>query len=188
MKVLICDDDKTALTKADLMLQKLGYETIACAKAADALLKLCSPHPPKLAILDWMMPEYTGVEICERVRERSTAVSIYIILLTARNQPEDVEIAMSAGANDFITKPFEPVEFKARIAAGARIVGLESELKTLTGLLPICAWCKKIRQEDGKEWMPVEQYVEKNSYARFSHGGCPECLEKIRNEGKAKGE
>jgi DNA-binding response OmpR family regulator len=185
MKVLICDDDPTALTRTDLSLKKLGYETVVCPHARDALTILTSPHPPKLAIIDWMMPEYSGLDICRKVREISTPVSIYIIVLTARDQPEDVEEALSAGANDFISKPFAPLELKARIGAGARIVGLEAELKTLTGLLPICSWCKKIRQEDGKGWVRIEEYVQNNSYAQFSHGGCPECLgkwrEKLRN-------
>lgn len=186
MKILICDDDKTALTKADLMLKKLGYETIATNSAREALMTLCSPHAPKMAVLDWMMPEYSGIDICKKTRERSTQVSTYILMLTGRDKPEDVEEAFAAGANDFITKPFEPVEFKARIAAGAKIVGLEGELKTLTGLLSICSWCKKIRMED-KDWIRIEEYVEKNSYAQFSHGGCPDCLAKFRAELKNRG-
>lgn len=179
MKILICDDDKTALSKADLMLKKLGYETIATDNAREAMITLCSPLAPKMAVLDWMMPEYSGIDICKKARERSTQVSTYILMLTGKDKPEDVEEAFAAGANDFITKPFEPVEFKARIAAGAKIVGLEAELKTITGLLSICSWCKKILVED-KNWMRIEEYIEKNSYAQFSHGGCPDCLAKFR--------
>lgn len=182
MKVLVCDDDPTALTKADLILKKLGYDSIALNSAYDAIITLCSPHPPKIAILDWMMPQYSGIDICRKVRERSTSLSTYLIILTSKDKPEDVEKAFEAGANDFITKPFEPIELKARIAAGVKIVSLEADLKTLTGLLPICSWCKKIRMEDGKEWMRIEEYVQKNTYAEFSHGGCPECLGKFRAE------
>jgi DNA-binding response OmpR family regulator len=166
------------------MLKKLGYETIALSDSHEALVVLCSPHAPKIAILDWMMPKYSGIDICKKVRVRSTPISTYILILTCKDKPEDVEEALGAGANDFITKPFEPVEFKARIAAGVKIVSLESELKTLTGLLPICAWCKKIRLEGNQEWMRIEDYVEKNSYAQFSHGGCPDCLAKIKADRK----
>ena len=176
MKILVCDDDKTALTRTDLMLKKLGYETIPLSSAHDALMMLCAPHPPKMAVLDWTMPEYGGLEICRRVRLRSTPISTYILILTSKNKPENLEEAFEAGANDFIAKPFEPTEFKARVAAGARIVRLEIELRTITGLLPICSWCKKIRTDKADQWVRIEEYVEKNSYAQFSHGGCPDCL------------
>lgn len=182
MKVLICDDDPSALAKGELILRKQGYDTLALEKSRDALVALCSPQPPKIAILDWMMPEYSGIDICEKVRKQSTSISIYIIILTSRDQPEDLEKAFAAGANDYITKPFRPFEFKARVGAGERIVGLESELRTLSGLLPICSWCKKVHLRDESKWIQIEEYVQDHSYAQFSHGGCPDCVSKFRDK------
>jgi phosphoserine phosphatase RsbU/P len=181
MKVLVCDDDRVALKKTELLLQKMGHEILPFQDSHEALVALTSPNPPKLAVLDWMMPKFSGLDICRRVRANSNLISIYIIILTAKDQPDDLAEAFEAGANDFIRKPVEPIEFRARVTAGTRIVSLESELKTLTGLLPICAWCKKIRLED-QDWMKIEEYVENNSYATFSHGGCPDCLAKLSGE------
>lgn len=183
MKVLICDDDATSLGHLTLLLTKMGLEVISTRDSTDALVKLGSAHAPRMAILDWMMPGYSGIDICKQVRQNSTAISTYIILVTSRDQASDIAEGLDAGANDYVVKPFSPTELRARVQAGLRIIGLESELKTLTGLLPICAWCKNIREPDGS-WVRMEEYVESNSYAQFSHGGCPECLEKLRKTGK----
>lgn len=179
-KVLICDDDLTELTKIELLLKKFNYTTIATNNPHDAVFHLLSAHGPRMAILDWEMPEITGIDICKKVREQASLISVYIIMLTSKNKPEDIEHAFESGANDFVEKPFQPIELKARLTSGFRILSLEKELKTLTGLLPICSWCKKIRLED-RAWMRIEEYIEQNSYARFTHGGCPECLKKIKS-------
>jgi sigma-B regulation protein RsbU (phosphoserine phosphatase) len=151
--------------------------------------------PPRLALLDWMLPEMDGLEICRRVRSTEGGRAIYILLLTARARKEDVIAGLDGGADDYITKPFDREELRARLRAGCRIVELQlnlaermseleesaARIKQLNGLLPMCAWCKKIR-DDQNYWQEVECYVASHSEARFTHGICPACLAKTKVE------
>jgi len=139
-----------------------------------------------------MMPLMDGVEICRRERETHHASPAYIILLTARGGNEDIVRGLDAGADDYIVKPFNREELRARVRVGVRILDLQKNLagrvsdleramagvKQLQGLLPICCYCKKIR-DDQNYWQQVEGYISKHSDAQFSHGVCPECFEKI---------
>src|SRR6266851_2309044 len=97
------------------MLQKWGYEVISVSNGLQAWEMLQAPDAPRLAILDWMMPELDGVEVCRRVRELPTATPPYLILLTAKSEKTDVVIGLDAGANDYLTKPFDRSELRARI-------------------------------------------------------------------------
>ena len=113
----------------------------------------------------------------------------YLILLTARVQRDDIVAGLNAGADDYLTKPFDPRELTARVRAGERILMLQRELmqrvkelelaiatvRTVHGLLPICCYCKRIRR-DGDYWQQVEEYVAQHSSAEFTHGICPDCL------------
>ena len=132
-----------------------------------------------------------GLEICRRIRSKPAGKAIYIILLTTKNRKEDVIAGLDNGADDYITKPFDREELRARLRAGCRIVELQvslaervaeleasaARMKELGGMLPICAWCKKVR-DDQNYWQAVETYVASHSEVRFTHGICPACLEK----------
>jgi DNA-binding response OmpR family regulator len=147
---------------------------------------------PALAVLDWMMPGLDGLEICRRARGRTDARPLYIILLTARADPKDTIDGLGAGADDFVKKPFDAAELRARVGVGVRVVGLQVELAAriadleqalarvdqLHGILPICSYCKKVRN-DSDSWQQVEAYVSAHSAVRFSHGVCPECLKTV---------
>jgi CheY-like chemotaxis protein len=142
-----------------------------------------------------MMPEMDGTEICRRVRNMLGSDYTYIILLTARGQKEDVVEGLEAGADDYITKPFDQAELRSRLRAGERILELKSSLaqkvreledalqhvRSLQGLLPICMHCKKIRDET-QMWRRMEAYIEDHSDAKFSHALCDECLAKYYPE------
>src|SRR5207302_10492071 len=97
----------------------------------------------------------------------------YIILLTALKGKDHFLQAMSAGADDFISKPFDPDELRAKLHVAERIVSLQDRVKTLEGILPTCMYCKRIREQD-QTWVSIEQYVTERSNAEFSHGVCPE--------------
>jgi DNA-binding response OmpR family regulator len=143
-----------------------------------------------LAILDWMMPGLDGVEVCRRVRRGATATPPYLILLTAKGRREDIVTGLRSGADDYVTKPFNREELRARVQVGIRIVELQHSLadrvkaleealtrvKQLQGLLPICSYCKKIR-DDRNYWQQVENYISEHSEAQFSHSICPDCYE-----------
>jgi DNA-binding response OmpR family regulator len=141
-------------------------------------------------MLDWMMPEIDGLDVCRRMRATMPNAATYIILVTARGGLENVVRGLEAGADDYITKPFDPRELRARLHVGVRIVQLQKALrerfeeleealkrvKQLQGLLPICSYCKKIRN-DRNYWEQVDAYITSHSEAQFSHGVCPDCYE-----------
>lgn len=193
MKILIAEDDITSRTILENVLVKWGYEVIATKDGEEAWRKLQESDTASLLVLDWMMPKMDGLEVCRRVRqmEKPDGHPFYIILLTGRNTKEDIVTGLQAGANDYITKPFDKDELKARIAVGQRVIELQTELarhikelenaldhiKTLQGILPICSYCKKIR-DDQNYWQQVETYIAQFTDARFSHSICPDCFEK----------
>lgn len=191
MRILIAEDDRVSRRVLEATLTKWGYDVIVTCDGDEAWQELRSKDAPKLAILDWMMPEIDGVEVCRKVRETPHSQPTYIILLTARGRKEDIVAGLQAGADDYVTKPFDREELRARVQVGVRIVELQmsladrvreledaiSQIKQLQGLLPICSYCKKIR-DDQNYWQQVETYITGHSEAQFSHGVCPDCYEK----------
>jgi CheY-like chemotaxis protein len=152
---------------------------------------LQQPDAPPLAIVDWMMPGLDGIEICRRLRRVETATPTYVILLTSRDAAADVVEGLRAGADDYVTKPPNEDELLARISVGARVIALQQTLadrvrrledalanvKQLQGLLPMCSYCKRIR-DDHNYWQQVESYISEHSGVQFSHGYCPDCFRK----------
>ncbi|MBU8922443.1 MAG: response regulator transcription factor [Bacteroidales bacterium] len=195
MRILIAEDDLTSRKILEKILVSNGYEVTVTADGKAALDVLQGENPPKLVLLDWMMPELDGIEVCRRLRAEGRSLSLYLILLTARGNKEDIVSGLESGADDYIIKPFEKDELLARVQAGERILGLQSELnskvdqlqealahvKSLQGIIPICAHCHKIRGDD-ESWEKMESYIESNSGAEFSHSICDECLEKLYPE------
>jgi len=191
MKLLVADDDMTTRTLLVGALSKWKYEVIAAGDGDTAWGMLSQPKAPKLAILDWLMPGLEGIEICRRLRQADTEEPTYIIMLTIRRRQEDIVAGLDAGANDYITKPFDMSELRARVGVGRRVVELQSTLaararelqealdnvRTLRGLLPICSFCNKIRDDEG-QWNRVDVYIQRNSEANLSHGVCPDCAAK----------
>ncbi len=112
------------------------------------------------------------------IRARHTESYVYLILLTAFTGKGNYLRGMSEGADDFVTKPFDMDELAARIRVGERILSLEHKISRLEGLLPICAYCKNIRDENNN-WHQMEYYVADRSNAEFTHGVCPSCIEKM---------
>ena len=191
MKILIAEDDLTSRRILEAILAKWNYEVIATGDGLEAWQALQTENAPPIAIIDWMMPGMDGVDFCRKIRQTQTLTPTYIILLTSKAQQEDVVAGLEAGANDYIRKPFEREELRARIQVGERVVELQAALadrvkmleeaiikiKTLQGLLPICSYCKKIRN-DQDYWQQIETYVAEHTQAEFTHGICPDCLEK----------
>ena len=188
MRILIAEDDLMSRRLLERTLTHLGHETVSVGDGRAAWEALSRADGPKLAILDWMMPELDGAEVCRRLRATEPAEPPYLILLTARQQKEDVIEGLESGADDYITKPFHKRELQCRVQAGVRILELRQRLservceleqalaqvKELKGLLPICCYCKKIR-DDGLYWQQVETYFEAHTAVEFSHGICPDC-------------
>ncbi|MCP4963474.1 MAG: response regulator, partial [Actinomycetia bacterium] len=137
-------------------------------------------------LLDVMMPRISGYEVCRSLRASHSISDLPVIFLTAKTQDSDVVTGMTLGANDYLTKPISKDRLLARVRPHLDLLHVHrnledlvtekmSEVKVLTGLLPICATCKKIRN-DGDNWAPMEVFIDAHSEAEFSHGLCPECL------------
>lgn len=126
--VLVADDD--ALSRAMLVssLQKWGFKVISAADGLEAWKILCQENAPNLIILDWMMPGLSGIELCQRIRARKDAPYAYVLLLTARDDRQDLLQGLTAGADEYLTKPFDAGELQARLRAGTRILSLQDAL------------------------------------------------------------
>ena len=195
MHVLIAEDDRVTGEILARTLQRWHYHTTVVGDGATAWDHLRASTAPTLAILDWMMPQMDGPEVCRRVRAELPLAHMYLLLVTAREGRGDVIAGLDAGADDYIIKPFDPDELRARVAVGVRVLGLQQKLaervaelqdalsnvKQLHGLLPICSYCKRIRGDD-QYWQQVEGYIADHSEAQFSHGICPACYDTISAE------
>jgi DNA-binding response OmpR family regulator len=188
MRVLIADDDEVTRRALRAMLRRRGHQVLEASDGEGAWQALQGDDPPRLAILDWLMPGLDGVEVCRRARAVSRLRGIYLILLTSREGCDRVVEGLRAGANDYMTKPFDPGELEARINVAVQVLQLQEELaqrirdlehaltqvKRLQGLLPICSYCKRIR-DDRAYWHSVEAYLGEHSGTKFTHGVCPDC-------------
>ena len=192
VKILVAEDDAISRRILEASLRRWGYQLAVAEDGLRALQIMTQQDHPPLAILDWMMPGMDGLAVCREVRQSRPTQPSYLIILTSRNSKADIVEGLEAGADDYISKPFNQEELRVRIMAGARIVDLQQKLaervneltqalqqvKQLQGLLPICSYCKKIRN-DQNYWQRVESYIGERSEAQFSHGICPDCFESI---------
>lgn len=128
MKVLIAEDDPVSRRILEASLVRWGYTVVTCVDGAEAWRELQRKDAPQLAILDWMMPGTDGLEVCRKVREKSVDLSVYIILLTARKGSEDTVMGLDAGADDYVVKPFNREELRARVQVGVRMLDLQQKL------------------------------------------------------------
>jgi sigma-B regulation protein RsbU (phosphoserine phosphatase) len=181
VRILIADDDRMSTMMLGRTLEQWGFDVVVAHDGVAAWERIAGDKPPELAIVDWMMPGIDGIELCRRIRATPPRSPVYVILLTARTSRQDLVLGLEAGADDYLTKPFDPDELRARIHVGQRTLGLIANIKRLTGLLPICSYCKRIRS-DHDYWEQVEGYLTEHTEARFSHGICPSCLETVMAE------
>jgi CheY-like chemotaxis protein len=176
VNVLIAEDDAVARLTLAAVLTGAGHQSTAVANGQDAW-DAWLVSQPRVVISDWLMPGMDGLELCRRIRARRGDRYTYFMLLTSRAGKDSYLAAMDAGVDDFITKPVDPDELGARLRVAERILGLREELHALEGLLPICSYCKRIRDQQ-EHWSRLESYIEQRSRAEFSHGVCPDCYAK----------
>ena len=169
------DDDPVARRILTAMLVGLGHEAVPATDGAEAWERF-QVDPLDIVITDWMMPKIDGLELTRRVRAMPKARYTYVLLLTALEGRARYLDGMHAGADDFITKPVHQEALHARLRVAERVLGLQREVHQLQGLLPICAYCKRIRDE-ADAWSQIEEYVSRRTEAQFSHGICPTCYD-----------
>ena len=198
MRILVAEDDAVTRRILDVTLRGLGWDVVTASDgnaAWQVFETQKGQNAPDLAVMDWMMPGLEGIEICRRLRATPGFELVYVILLTSRGDKEDLAAGLAAGANDYITKPFDPVELEARVRVGERMVKLQTSLAArvteleealahvskLQGLLPICSYCKKVRNETNY-WEQVDSYLASHAGVKLTHGICPDCLETMMRQ------
>ncbi len=184
MRVLIADDDPITRMTVAALLRKLGHEVLEAEDGVEALA-LYRKENVRLLILDWMMPRLDGVEVCIKIRAEERASYTYIMMLTSLTARHHYLEAMNAGIDDFLTKPTDGPELTVRLKVAERILSLQAGVKTLERMLPICSYCKQIR-DDNDNWHDLSQYVAKKTDTDFSHGICPDCFEREIDPALAK--
>jgi sigma-B regulation protein RsbU (phosphoserine phosphatase) len=174
MKILIAEDDAIAAKVLRLTLDQLGYEGIVATDGAKAW-DLFDQDPFRIVVSDWMMPEVDGLELCRRVRNRKETLYTYFIILTAAHtDADDYTLAMRSGVDDFLTKPLDRHLIRTRLHVAERILRYTTAIRQLEQIIPICAYCRKVRS-DQDFWQQVESYINERTGSMFSHGICPEC-------------
>jgi DNA-binding response OmpR family regulator len=203
-KVLVTYDTPEILFMSATLLRRAGYEVLEASTGKECIESVHLYHPD-LVILDVMLPDMSGIEVCKQIKNDKDLKDIFVILASGiQISSEDQAEGLDVGADGYIVRPIPNKEFLARVQAGERIKRAEdalrekekqqqklisqlenalSEIKTLKGCIPICASCKKIRDDEGY-WNQLEAYISKHTDAIFSHGLCPECAENYRAEMK----
>jgi DNA-binding response OmpR family regulator len=172
--ILVIDDNPQNLQVVGSILVEQGYTPRAVQSGKQALKSL-ETFVPELILLDVSMPEMNGFETCRQIKAMTVGKDIPIIFLTARTEIDDILEGFDIGAVDYVSKPFNSRELLARIKLHLELKWSKEEINRLESFLPICSFCKKIRDDKGY-WDSVEKYISDRTESEFSHSICPECL------------
>ena len=192
-RVLCVDDDPATQMVLNGIIEDAGWQPQSALSATAAREVLAASPGIQVVLLDWMLPDGSGVDLCRELKATQGA-AVYVILVTVRGAPEDVETGLDAGADDYLVKPVSPVEVRARVRTGFRaadaqrqladrLAQLELALKrvsNLESLLPLCMYCRRINSADN--WQSVEDYLWESVDVKVSHGCCPDCLSKLSRQ------
>lgn len=179
MKILAVEDDAVARTVLRQALLRLGHESVEAADGQAAWELLQENDTVRVVVSDWMMPRADGLDLCRRIRKRTNAEYIYFILLTSRDATaENQSSAADAGVDDFLTKPLDLPELWTRLRVAERILRYTTQVRQLEEMLPICSYCKKIR-DDQNYWQQLEGYISERTGSDFSHSVCPDCYQRV---------
>lgn len=175
--ILIVDDNSRNIQVLGATLRQEGYSLSIVTNGPDALALLKGVHID-LILLDVMMPGMSGFDVCRELKKDSRTRDIPVIFLTALSDSEHMLEGFAVGGVDYVSKPFKSAELLARVKAHVSLRKAHQEIVRLQDILPICASCKKIRDDDGF-WVQVEKYLSERIDMQFSHGICPDCMQKL---------
>jgi phosphoserine phosphatase RsbU/P len=178
MKILISEDDPVASKILQRALEMFGHQVTLSANGVEAW-EVFDRDPVRLIVSDWLMPGLDGLALCQKVRARKKTPYTYFILLTSQETlPENYDLATEAGVDDFLTKPLDRPTIRMRLRVAERILKFTTEIRQLKDLIPICAYCRKIRNDENY-WQMVETYIGEQTGSNFTHGICPTCSEAL---------
>jgi sigma-B regulation protein RsbU (phosphoserine phosphatase) len=178
VKILAVEDDAVSRAVLRQALRKLGHEVLEAANG-EAAWKLVTKEHVRVVVSDWAMPQMDGLELCRRIRGAVSVDYTYFILLTARDASgENQQAAADAGVDDFLTKPLDFDELWNRLRVAERILRYATQVRQLEEMLPICSYCKKIR-DDQNYWQQIEGYINERTGSEFSHSICPDCYQRV---------
>jgi DNA-binding response OmpR family regulator len=194
MRILVAEDDPIGRQMVLASLEPLPIDVAVAGDGTDAWRQI-QQQLPDLLLLDWRMPGPDGVEICRRLQTLPSHHRPWVILVTANGATADIVLAFAAGADDYVTKPYDVAELRARVRAGLRRVEREHSLvheseflydalhhlRTGPDVVPICSVCRRVRDEQG-EWQAPDSYLEAHAGIRFTHGLCPPCVRRALDE------
>lgn len=177
MKILMVEDDPIANAVLQAALKSLGHEVTEVTDGQAAWDRLAG-DPHRVVISDWMLPGVDGLELCRRVRAKQTDYTYFILLSSLTTSGDNLSQAIAAGVDDFLSKPVKTAELQARLHVAERILNYATQVRQLQEILPICGYCRKIR-DDKNYWSQVEEYLGKEAGVNFSHGVCPDCYNRV---------
>jgi sigma-B regulation protein RsbU (phosphoserine phosphatase) len=178
VKILAVEDDAVARAVLRKALHRLEHDVIE-AGDGEAAWTLMQQEPVRVVVSDWMMPIADGLELCRRIRAQPSKEYVYFILLTSNDATEENRrAAADAGVDDFLTKPLDLTELWTRLRVAERLLRFTTQVRQLEELLPICSYCKKIR-DDQNYWQQMEGYINQRTGSEFSHSICPDCYTSV---------
>jgi sigma-B regulation protein RsbU (phosphoserine phosphatase) len=175
MRILVAEDEVFSRTLLDAMLKRLGHDPLIVADGQQAIDTYRRTHF-SLVISDCVMPRVSGIELCSLIRAERRQNYTYIMLLTLPEETQNLFESLNAGADDFITKPFSEDVLTARIMVSERIVNIQNVNRAFARLIPICAYCKKVRN-DSELLKRLDEFLLAHLDLQLSHGICPDCYQ-----------
>ena len=175
MKVLVVEDEPQASVALERRLKYLGHEVATATDGEEAWAALAD-RTLRVVVCDWRLPLLDGLELCRRVREHREDYVSFILVTHEPASNEHLQEAFAAGVDNFLTKPISEQQLELCLCVASRILDFTSEIRRLQSFLPVCAYCKKVR-DDRQYWKQLEAYLNERVGTRFSHGICPECYQ-----------
>ena len=161
----------------ETMLRQLGHETMAAKDGAQAW-EMFLGMQPGVVISDWMMPGVDGLELCRRIRSQVGDYSFFILVSHRTTDTDNLKLAVEAGVDDFLQKPLQQEDLWLRLRMAERILKYDREVRHLEKFIPICSYCKKVR-DDKNYWNQIENYIKSRTGSNFSHSVCPDCYTRV---------
>lgn len=173
MKILVAEDENISRLILARTLKAAGHEVIAVGDGARAL-NAYTTQAPAVVITDWLMPELDGLELVKRIRAMKRQRYPWLVMLTARDFKANYAATMTAGVDDYLTKPLDPELLLVRIEVARRVLELHGEVSLLQRFIPLCMSCRAVR-DTSEHWLELDEYFRRQTGVDFSHGYCPDC-------------